>query len=229
MPRNIVKLSQLGSSMSFSNINLISYTITLQIYCWVLSFWSGSKNCWSVCLSPAPDPCSLSCLLIRLHFQPFAWVRGIWGSKWQGLVWDHRAEGLMCLGCSSWRDQSACALCVYVRLCICEQTPSWTNSGQAKYLGAGYLSGCDSGLDTQETWGSQSWLLEGQGGPSQLLGRPQCLGFGYPWDTRSGPDTRETSVCVSTWGNWEISGSIGQLLGKLSLAAAESSMSKQSC
>lgn len=166
-----------------------------------------------MCLSPAPGPRSLSCLLIKLHFQSFAWVRGIWGSKWQGLVGDHRAEGLVCLGFSSWRDQSACSLWVYVRLSNCEQTPSWTSSGQVEYLGVGYLSGCDSELDTRETRGSQSWLLEGQGGPSHPLGRPQCLGFGYPWDTRSDPATRETSTCVSTRGNWEISGSGGQLLG----------------
>lgn len=89
---------------------------------------------------------------------------------------------------------------------------------RTKDLGAGFLSGCDPGLDTEETRESQSWLLEEPGCPSQLLGRPWRLGLGYQWDPRSGPATRETSMCVSAWGNWEISGSRGQLLGKLSLA-----------
>lgn len=114
----------------------------------------------------------------------------------------------------------ACVPCVRMSVCaMASKHQAGLAVGRTKDWGPRYLSGCDPGLDTEETRRSRSWLLEEPGGPSQLLGRAQCLALGYQWDLRSGPATRETSMCVSTWGNREISGSRGQLLGKLSLAA----------
>lgn len=73
--------------------------------------------------------------------------------------------------------------CVSMSVCaIASKHQAGLAVDRAKDLGAGYFSGCDPGLDTEETAGSQSCLLEEStwlGGPSQLLGRPQCLGLGY--------------------------------------------------
>ena len=68
--------------------------------------------------------------------------------------------------------------CVSMSVCaIASKHQAGLAVDRTKDLGAGYLSGWDPGLDTEETGGSQSWLLEEPGGPSQLLGRPLVWGL----------------------------------------------------
>jgi len=72
-----------------------------------------------------------------------------------------------------------CVPCVCMSVCaVASKHQSGLAVEGTRVLGAGYVSICDPGLGTEETGGSQSWLGEEPGGPSQLLGRPWCLGFG---------------------------------------------------
>ena len=63
-----------------------------------------------------------------------------------------------------------------------------------------YWSGRRSGPDPEETRGSGSWILEGPGGPCQVLERPWGLGVvtGGPLDLNQILVGRTTAcVCVS--------------------------------
>lgn len=75
-----------------------------------------------------------------------SWVRGPYVSGVQQL------EGPEC----------TCLVCA-----IASKHQSGLAGDRTKDLGLGCLSSCDPGLDTEETRGCQSWLLEEPGGPQE--------------------------------------------------------------
>lgn len=107
-----------------------------------------------------PNQRWLSCLLPEHRFQPFSWVRGLFGARGWGPSVATGADP----GARSRRDGRTYALLV----CWCTITAG-LEVGQPVSRTGGHR---EPGLDTGETTGSACWLLEEPRGPSQLLERP---------------------------------------------------------
>lgn len=126
-----------------------------------------------VSLCPVPDDCNLSGLLIKLCFSGsgaadpvcMCVCEGLRASTWTG---DHGSLWPCTTG-----ETGVQMLCmgVYLSVWLLVNTMLDSAVGRVRGLGAWYWSGQRSELDTGETKGLESCLLEEVGGPSQVLER----------------------------------------------------------
>lgn len=137
-------------------------------------------------------------MCLGIWVQQLEWNQGSWAPE---CLWLEELE----------RPKHVCTVCRCIRQCdITGCIKLHQPASRKSSLVDNYWSAHRSGLYLKETWGSESWMLQGLGSPCQVLERPWSLGVGYWRGPRSEPATDGTHgcmcVCVCAWGSWETRG-----------------------